>query len=101
MPHSKRTATGVLGGLLGLIGLSTVAALLVTATITPAIAVSGYAATSAIKMFENMPSYLKIEKLMLPTTIYAKDDEGKDVKLTEFYDQNRIPVTFDQVNPVM
>lgn len=101
MPHSKRTATGVLGGLLGLIGLSTVAALLVTATITPAIAVSGYAATSAIKMFENMPSYLKIEKLMLPTTIYAKNDEGKDVKLTEFYDQNRIPVTFDQVNPVM
>ncbi|MDT3330177.1 MULTISPECIES: transglycosylase domain-containing protein [Microbacterium] len=101
MPHSKRTATGVLGGLMGLVGLSTVAGLLVTATITPAIAVSGYAASSAIEMFDKMPSYLKIEKLMLPTTIYAKNDDGKDVKLTEFYDQNRIPVTFDQVAPVM
>ncbi|WP_091352036.1 transglycosylase domain-containing protein [Microbacterium sp. LKL04] len=101
MPHSKRTATGVLGGLMGLVGLSTVAGLLVSATVTPAIAVSGYAASSAIQMFEDMPSYLKIEKLMLPTTIYAKNDDGKDVKLTEFYDQNRIPVTFDQVTPVM
>ncbi|MCK6080337.1 transglycosylase domain-containing protein [Microbacterium sp. EYE_5] len=101
MPHSKRTATGVLGGVLGLIGLSTVAGLLVTATVTPAIAVSGYAASSAIEMFDNMPSYLKIDKLMLPSTIYVKNTEGKNVKLTEFYDQNRIPVTFDEVNPVV
>ncbi|CAL4859185.1 Biosynthetic peptidoglycan transglycosylase [Microbacterium sp. MM2322] len=86
---------------MGLVGLSTVAGLLVTATITPAIAVTGYSASSAIQMFEDMPSYLKIEKLMLPTTIYAKNSAGKDVKLTEFYDQNRIPVTFDQVAPAM
>ncbi|WP_394280382.1 transglycosylase domain-containing protein [Microbacterium sp.] len=101
MPHAKRTATGVFGGLLGLVGLSTVAGLLITATVTPAIAVSGYAASSAIEMFDNMPSYLKIEKLMLPTSIYAKDENGKNRKLTEFFDQNRIPVTFDEVNPVV
>jgi len=101
MPHSKRTATGVLGGVLGLVGLSTVAGVLVTATVTPAIAVSGYAATSAIEMFENMPSFLKIEKLMLPTEIYSKNASGDWQLMTEFYDQNRIPVTFDQVNPVV
>src|SRR3546814_6131339 len=48
MPDTKRTTSGVLGGLLGLVGLSTVAGVLVTATITPAIAVSGAAASSAI-----------------------------------------------------
>ncbi|MDJ1114870.1 transglycosylase domain-containing protein [Microbacterium dauci] len=101
MPHSKRTATGVFGGVLGLIGLSTVAGVLVTATVTPAIAVSGYAASSAIEMFDNMPSYLKIDKLMLPTELYAKNGAGDWTVMTEFYDQNRIPVTFDEVNPVL
>lgn len=101
MPHLKRTATGVLGGLAGLVGLSAIAGVLVTATVTPAIAVSGYAATSALDTFDNMPSFLQIDPLMLPTELYRKDSAGNDVLMAEFYDQNRIPVTFDQVNPVM
>ncbi|KAA9085266.1 transglycosylase domain-containing protein [Microbacterium radiodurans] len=101
MPHKKRTATGVLGGLVGLVGLSAVAGVLVTATVTPAIAVSGYAATSAIDVFDNMPSYLEIDQLMLPTEFYRKDSDGNDVLMTQFYDQNRVPVNWDQVAPVM
>jgi membrane peptidoglycan carboxypeptidase len=38
---------------------------------------------------------------MLPTEMYRKDANGNDALMAEFYDQNRIPVTFDQVNPVM
>lgn len=101
MPHKKRTATGVLGGLVGLVGLSAVAGVLVTATVTPAIAVSGYAASSAIEVFDNMPAYLEIDQLMLPTEFYRKDGEGNDVLMTQFYDQNRVPVTFEEVAPVM
>ncbi|MFV0375120.1 transglycosylase domain-containing protein [Microbacterium sp.] len=101
MPHKKRTASGVVGGLLGLTALSAIAGVLVTATVTPALAVSGYAASSAITLFDKMPSYLEIDRLMLPTEIYAKDADDEYVMLTEFYDQNRIPVTFDEVAPVM
>ncbi|QIG39952.1 PASTA domain-containing protein [Microbacterium sp. 4R-513] len=101
MPVKNRTASGVLGGLAGLVGLSAVAGILVTATVTPAIALSGAAASSAITMFDNLPSVLEIEKLMLPTTIYYKDPAGADVELTKFYDQNRSPVAFDQIAPVM
>ena len=101
MPQLKRTATGVLGGLAGLVGLSAIAGILVTATVTPAIAVSGYAASSALDTFENMPGFLQIDPLMLPTEMYRKDANGNDALMAEFYDQNRIPVTFDQVNPVM
>lgn len=101
MPHKKRTATGVLGGLAGLVGLSAVAGVLVTATVTPAIAVSGYAASSAIDVFDNMPSYLEVDELMLPTEFYRKDSDGNDVLMTQFYDQNRIPVTWEEVSPVM
>ncbi len=101
MPHVKRTASGVLGGLLGLVALSAVAGVLITATVTPAIAATSYAASSSIKLFNDMPGYLTIEKLMLPTEVYAKDSDGDDYLLARFYDQNRIPVTFDEVNPVM
>ncbi|MFS0794606.1 transglycosylase domain-containing protein [Microbacterium sp. 1P10AE] len=96
MPENKRTASRALGGIVGLVGLSAAAGVLVTAAVTPAIAVSGLAASSAITIFDNMPSYLQPDKLMLPTTLMAGDQV-----LTKFYDQNRSPVTFDQINPVM
>lgn len=102
MPDKKRTASGALGGLVGLVGLSAVAGVLVTATVTPAIAVSGAAASSAISLFDNLPSTLEIDKLMLPTQIYRLDpDTGQDVLFTQFYEQNRSPVGFDDVAPVM
>ncbi|MBN9194039.1 transglycosylase domain-containing protein [Microbacterium sp.] len=101
MPQKNRTTTGVLGGLLGLVGLSAVAGVLVTATVTPALAVSSAAATSAINMFDNLPSVLTIDKLILPSTIYAKNDKGQYTTMATFYDQNRSPVTFDQIAPVM
>jgi hypothetical protein len=99
MPDKKRTASGVLGGLFGLVGLSVAAGVLITATVTPAIALTGSAATSAITMFDNLPSVLDIDKLMLPTTLYAKTPDGADVELAQFYDQNRSPVVFDEVKP--
>ncbi len=101
MPHSKRTSSGVLGGLLGLIGLSAVAGVLITATVTPAVAVTSAAATGAIDMFNNLPSVLQIDKLILPSKIYYTDDKGKNTLMATYYDQNRTPVTFNEINTVM
>ncbi|GAA1699047.1 transglycosylase domain-containing protein [Microbacterium sediminicola] len=92
----------MLGGLLGVVGLSAVAGILVSATVTPAIAISGAAASSAITLFDNLPSALEIDELMLPTTFYwMNPDTGEYEVMTQFYDQNREPVTFDEVAPVM
>jgi membrane peptidoglycan carboxypeptidase len=92
----------VLGGLVGLLMLSVIAGVLIVAPLAPAIAISGTAASTAVSLFDNMPSYLEIERLMLPTTIYARDPaSGQDVELTSFYDQNRVPVEFDDVALVM
>ncbi|MFT4307346.1 MAG: transglycosylase domain-containing protein [Microbacterium sp.] len=98
MPDTKRTSSGVLGGLAGLVGLSAIAGVLITATVTPAIAVTGAAASGAITLFDNLPSVLEIDDLMEPTTLYYSD--GTTV-LATFYDQNRSPVTFDEIAPVM
>ena len=102
LPRYTRTAAGVLGGLIGLVALSVIAGIVVVAPLTPVVAISGHAASRAVSLFDGMPSYLEIDRLMLPTTIYARDPAtGADVELTSFYDQNRVPVTFDQVAPVM
>jgi membrane peptidoglycan carboxypeptidase len=86
----------------GLLVLSVIAGVLIVAPLAPAIAISGTAASTAVSLFDNMPSYLEIERLMLPTTIYARDPaSGQDVELTSFYDQNRVPVEFDDVALVM
>ncbi|WP_235008131.1 transglycosylase domain-containing protein [Microbacterium timonense] len=97
-----RTFAGVLGGLFGLVALSAIAGLLVVAPLAPVLALSAHAAGRAVSLFHGLPSYLEIDRLMLPTTIYARDPaSGQDVELTSFYDQNRVPVEFSQVAPVM
>ena len=102
MPDTKRTATGVFGGLAGLVGLSAAAGVLIAATVTPAVALTSTAAERAITMFDNLPSVLEIDKLMVPSNFYATDPTtGQPVLLTQFLEQDRTPVEFEQINPVM
>ncbi|MEJ3404901.1 transglycosylase domain-containing protein [Rathayibacter sp. YIM 133350] len=98
MSAQKRTTSGVLGGFLALLGMSAVAGVLVTAAVTPAIAVSGMAATSGINMFENLPSYLKIDALAEKTNIYATRSDGSTALLASFFDQDREEVGWDAIS---
>ena len=52
-------------------------------------------------MFNNLPSVLTIDKLILPSKIYYTDDKGKNTLMATYLDQNRTPVKFDQINTVM
>ncbi len=87
----------MLGAVGAFVGMSAVAGLLVTAAVTPAIAVTGMAANDSIGVFEGLPEYLEIGQLAQPTTIYAKSG-GKDVALATFYSQNRLPVPFSKIS---
>jgi membrane peptidoglycan carboxypeptidase len=95
----RRTAGGVVRGLLGLVVVSTVAGLLVTVAITPVVALSGLGAANAITVFENLPGYLDIEPLSQKSNIFATENDGTPVLLASFYDQNRIEVDWDQISP--
>ncbi|SJN15854.1 Multimodular transpeptidase-transglycosylase [Microbacterium esteraromaticum] len=92
---------GVLGGLLGLVGLSAVAGVLATAAVTPAIAIAGVTGSQALSIFDNLPNSLTPGAPMEPTILYATGEDGKPFELAKFYDQNRVPVTFDQISPLL
>ncbi len=101
MPQKNRTVKGALGGVLGLVGLSAVAGLLVTASVTPVLAMTGIAGSQALTIFEKLPANLEVTAPMQQSTIYATGSDGKPVELASFFEQNRIPVTWDQINPVV
>lgn len=101
MPQKNRTVNGVLGGLLGLIGLSAVAGLLVAASVTPVLAMTGLAGTQTLTLFDKLPEVLKVDTPMEQSTIYATAPDGTPVALASFYEQNRVPVTYEQISPVL
>ena len=93
-----RTPSGAIGGLLGAFIMSIIAGVLVTVAVTPVVAISGMAATSAINVFENLPDHLDPGRLAEPSTILAKNSKGKTIKLADFFAQNREMVGWDEIS---
>lgn len=97
MSAQNNAPRGALAAGLGLLGMSAIAGVLVTAMVTPAIAVTGMAATNTIGVFENLPDYLEIDNLAEKTELYAAQG-GQPVKFAEFFDQNREEVPWEAVS---
>ncbi|WP_244284146.1 transglycosylase domain-containing protein [Agromyces badenianii] len=85
-------------GILGFVGMSALAGVLVTAAVTPALAVTGMAANNSISMFENLPGYLQIGDLSQKSNIYATQSDGSRLLLASFFDDNREEVAWDQIS---
>lgn len=99
---SHPSVGAALGGLAGLIVMSMVAGILVVLPFVPGLVLVGQAGNAALDLFEELPAHLTIEQSMLPTTVYARDaDSGDEKVLTRFYEQNRMPVTYEQISPTM
>ncbi|WP_185038921.1 transglycosylase domain-containing protein [Rathayibacter sp. PhB127] len=83
-----------LRAVLGFIGMSAVAGVLITVGVTPALALTGLATSNTIGMFQNLPGYLDAGQLMQRTNIYAGDGT---TLLASVYNQNRVEVGWDEV----
>ena len=98
MSAQKLKPGGVVSGIAGLLGLSVVAGILVTAMVTPAIAVTGLTAQSSIGIFNSLPDYITLDAQNQKNTIYGVDNNGDPVPFATVYHQNREEITWDQVN---
>lgn len=78
--------------------MSVVAGILITVAVTPVVALSGAAASSAVGIFEELPNHLDPGTLAQPSTIYAKQSDGSEVEIATFYAQNREMVGWDQIS---
>jgi membrane peptidoglycan carboxypeptidase len=82
-------------GLLGLI--SAVAGLLLAGMLLPIVGGVGLIARTGANDFENLPAELRVQPLPQVSRILAADGST----LATFYFQNRVPVTIQQIPPVM
>ncbi len=78
--------------------MSAVAGVLITAAVTPVVAVSGAAAVSAVDIFEKLPNHLDPGQLAEPSSLYATGSDGTVYELATFYDQNREMVSWDNIS---
>lgn len=98
MSDQKSKLGSALSGLIGLLGLSVVAGVLVTAMVTPAIAVTSLTAQSSVGLFNNLPDYLQLSAQSQKNTIYATNNAGEPVKIAQVFRDNREEIAWDQVN---
>lgn len=85
-------------GILGFVGMSALAGVLVTAAVTPALAVTGMAANNSISLFENLPGYLEPADLAERSNIYATAPDGSPYLLASFFDDNREEVAWESIS---
>ncbi|RFA16632.1 hypothetical protein B7R22_03960 [Subtercola boreus] len=88
-----------IGAAVGLVGLSAIAGLLVTAMVTPVVAVAGVGATSTLGVFASLPDYIRPDQLPQKSNIYAVDGTGANVLLASVFEQDREEVAWTQISP--
>lgn len=72
MSAQNQKASGVIGAIGGMLGLSALAGVLVTVMVTPALAVTGMAASNTIGIFEGLPEYIRITEQTQRNVLYAQ-----------------------------
>jgi membrane peptidoglycan carboxypeptidase len=100
MPSLNSKPLGVLSAIAGMVSLSVVAGVLVTALVTPALAVTSMTANSSIGVFEALPDYMEIGDLSQKNVLWGTSG-GVAVPFAEVYKQNREEVAWDQVSPLI
>jgi len=98
MPAQKKTASSLFTAVLGTLGFSALAGLLVTVMIAPALAVTGITANNTIGIFESLPEYLTIDNQHQQNEILAKNADGSDFHIASVFEQNREQVSLDQMS---
>ena len=91
---------GVVSAIAGMLGFSVLAGVLVTAMVTPALAVTSMTASNTIGIFDKLPSWIKIGEQPQENTIYAQY-QGADVPIATVFNQNREEVQWDEVAQVV
>jgi membrane peptidoglycan carboxypeptidase len=86
------------GSIFKLIALSAIAGVLGVGLLAPAVTVGGFAATTGIALFENIPDYIKPVNASDASNIYGLK-KGVPVKIASFYEENRISVPFSEMSP--
>jgi membrane peptidoglycan carboxypeptidase len=105
MPAQKSTATSVFTAILGTLGFSALAGVLVTVMVAPAIAVTGVTATNTVGIFNSLPEYIQLDPGSQQNTIAVRNPKQSDadaddayITVATLYRQNREEKSLDEIS---
>jgi membrane peptidoglycan carboxypeptidase len=105
MPAQKSTATSLFTAILGTLGFSALAGVLVTVMVAPAIAVTGITATNTVGIFNSLPEYIELDSGSQQNTIVVRNPAQPDATAADaytivatLYDQNRQEIALDEMS---
>ena len=89
-----------------MLGFSVIAGVLVTVMVTPALAVTGIAATNTIGIFDSLPEFIEIGEQPQQNEIFVTNGTNPDgtpiyESIAVVFDQNREEVSWDNVSPFL
>ena len=102
MSETTKRSGGLAQALLGITGFGALAGLMVTAMITPALAVASVGANSAIGVFDSLPEFIEVGQQAQKNTMWAANSEDPAdgyTQIAEVYWQDREEVPLDQMSP--
>jgi membrane peptidoglycan carboxypeptidase len=97
MSAQKLQPGSALRAVLGTLGFSALAGLLVAVLVTPLIAVAGATVNNTVGIFDSLPDFIEIDQQPEQNRIFASQD-GQQIQIATMFDQNREEVTWDQVS---
>ncbi|TAJ49207.1 MAG: penicillin-binding protein [Herbiconiux sp.] len=95
----QRLVDGTKRPVLLILGLSVIAALLVTVMAVPAMAVTGVYASRTADVLDTLPDSIRPSTLAQKSEIYATNSDGSNTLLATVFDQNRQEVGWDAISP--
>lgn len=97
MSESNKGET-VFSRILKFVGLNAIVGVLVLVLTAPVILATGAGSAVGIALFDTLPDTLKPVVGAEASTLYGLDDEGNPVKITDFYEDNRISIAFEDIS---
>jgi len=97
MSAQKSGPKSVVVALLGSLGFSVLAGVLVAVMVTPAIAVAGATVNNTVGIFDSLPDFIEIDQQPQQNRIFANEG-GVPAQIATMFDQNREEVSWEQVS---
>ncbi|MEN9706506.1 MAG: hypothetical protein RIS31_72 [Actinomycetota bacterium] len=97
MSESTKGET-VFSRILKFVGLNAIVGLLALVLVAPTILAAGTGSALGVALFDSLPETLKPVNSAEASTLYGLDDAGNPVKITDFYEDNRISVAFEDIS---
>jgi membrane peptidoglycan carboxypeptidase len=97
MSAQKLKPGSVPSAILGTLGFSALAGLLVAVLVTPLIAVAGATVNNTVGIFDSLPDFIEIDQQPQQNRIFASQD-GAQIQIATMYSQNREEVAWEQVS---